>query len=108
MPWSEWICCLSVALDGHEEEQYTNYLLAGGDPKKWRGSKLKEHDPVRRLLSHPKLRQMRPVRGDVDTLAGLRGYQRVTKLADGRYFDTMTGKYFDSPPPGFVFVESKK
>lgn len=51
LPWDEYYILMSVALDLDELEQYWQYVLSGGDPKKWHWSSPDKAGLASRILS---------------------------------------------------------
>jgi hypothetical protein len=107
MPWSEWICCLAVSIETEEENRRWEYLLAGGDIKKWKSwAKPKKGAASNFVQDLLKSRKVAHIKGNIETYAGLRKWDRIAQLEDGRFFNFNTGEYFTKPPEGFVFVGS--
>lgn len=113
----DWYCCLSVALDAEEDEQYSQqyyaYIAAGGDPKKFPKQRHRHMEPVAPknpgdmifgAIAKSGL-QMPSLHGSVDEFARSRGIQKIYQLEDGTFVNE-AGEPVE-PTAGSVFVPSK-
>lgn len=104
---------MSVALDDNEAKRYERYLLAGGDPKKYRHPAAETtarasnpFDMVMNALKQGKI-DIGGRKGSVEEVARAKGLNKV-------YRDTVTGEMFDqdgnpvTPGPGMTFVPIQK
>ncbi|MCK9601116.1 MAG: hypothetical protein M0R06_18900 [Sphaerochaeta sp.] len=113
----DWYCLLSVAADVDEARRYERYLLAGGDPKKYKHpaaplpTKAKSSNPFEIVMGALKRSGMNPEtkgqRLSPEEYARARGIKKV-------YRDVETGAMFDengnpvTPNPGQAFVPISK
>ena len=107
MPLAEWLCALAAALDVEYERRQWEYLLAGGDGKKWpsrptggSGSSREAIDSIMRF-GKELARRGAVVRGSIHEVAKLRGLQKVFKTPDGKYIDAEGNEV--KVPEGHVF-----
>lgn len=116
MSWRRWIVYLAVSLELEELDQYRDYVLAGGDPKKFHWSSADKagtatgSDPAKigeRVMAFARETKVPPIRGDIWDLARNRGMKPIYQVTkdDGSvvYVDDAGNEVKTS---GFTFVPS--
>ena len=111
----DWWCCVSIALDKEDADQYNlnfaAYIAGGYDPKKFPGpSKPYTVAPSDRKVDVVKaLRDggfpVGAARGSLEEYARIKGLRKVYKLEDGTFVDEDGNP--TQQPPGTVYVTSK-
>jgi hypothetical protein len=111
---SDFFQLYAVALDLEEQRQYEQYILAGGDPKKFRWSSRSPDEPratdddlMGGILDFAIKSRIKPKRIDIADIASIQGDMPFAfQLPNGDFVDE-DGNPIE-PPPGYVFVKSKK
>jgi len=91
LPWHMYYVLLAVALDLDERDQHFRYVLAGGDPKKFKWSSpdragtRDQAEMWNKVASKAKTM----MRGDIGYIAQ-EDWQRITKVTDTPYGDART------------------
>lgn len=107
---SEFIQYYAMALDLDEREMYQKFILAGGDPEKFKWSE--EWKPPKTIGDKifqfaGERMKTKPRQIDLAEIAEIQGgFDMVYQLEDGSYVD-QGGKPIEVPP-GYVFVKSDK
>lgn len=84
IPVDRWLAYLSVALDLREQDEYKSYLLAGGDPKKFKWSSpdhagTREEITLADKLAHGAKGLSRTEKRDIWEYGRLRGFQTIVR-----------------------------
>ena len=110
MPLSDWFVYLDAAIVLEEESRYWQYVLAGGDPKKWEWRhraqvESTDGEIARKIIGTFGKRGTATLKGSIDPVANLIGAKKVYRQEDGTFVDEEGNRI--EIPPGYMFVPSE-